>query len=61
MENQKTELKQLAAQILSGMLANPHIYSSISDDGSKGTQEQQLIAIAIDMAANLIEKVERKN
>ncbi|MEB3181688.1 MAG: hypothetical protein VKL59_22045 [Nostocaceae cyanobacterium] len=61
MKAQKTELKQLAAQILSGMLANPHIYASISDEGGKGTQEQELIVAAMEMAISLVEKVEKKN
>jgi hypothetical protein len=52
------EIKQIAAQLLAGMLANPHIYANISDEGSNGQQEQVLITIAIDMAQSLIEKIE---
>ena len=52
------EVKQIAAQLLSGMLANPHIYASLSDEGGKGQQEQNLIAIAVEMAEKLIGKVE---
>jgi hypothetical protein len=40
------------------MLANPHIYANVSDEGSNGQQEQVLITIAIDMAQSLIEKIE---
>ncbi|MCY6489017.1 hypothetical protein [Leptolyngbya sp. GGD] len=53
-----TELKQIASQILSGMLANPHIYATISDEEGRGQQEQILILTAIEMAEKLIEKVE---
>lgn len=55
-----TELKQIAAQLLSAMLANPHIYASVSDEGVNGQQEQELVAIAIAMAESLIRKVDQK-
>jgi hypothetical protein len=54
------ETKQIAAQLLSGMLANPHIYASISDEGVKGQQEQELIVMAIAMAESLIVKIDEK-
>ncbi|MCU0536608.1 MAG: hypothetical protein MUD14_22195 [Hydrococcus sp. Prado102] len=54
------EIKQIATQLLAGMLANPHIYFNISDEGSNGQQEQVLITIAIDMAQSLIEKIENE-
>lgn len=57
MEN-TDEIKQIAAQILSSLLANPHIYSAVSDEGGHGRQEQELIAIAIDIARCLITKVD---
>ncbi|NJM72738.1 MAG: hypothetical protein HC862_22790 [Scytonema sp. RU_4_4] len=60
MESQTCEVKQIAAQLLSGMLANPHIYASISDEGAKGQQEQELILIAIEMAESLIAKAEKR-
>ncbi len=53
------ELKQIATQLLSAMLSNPHIYASISDEGVQGNQEQELIAIAIDMAKSLIDKIDQ--
>lgn len=55
-----TEVKQIATQLLSAMLANPHIYASVSDEGVNGQQEQELIAIAIAMAESLIRKVDQK-
>lgn len=55
-----TELKQIASQILSGMLANPHIYATISEEEGRGQQEQILILTAIEMAEQLIEKVEER-
>lgn len=52
------ERKQIAAQLLSAMLSNPHIYASISDEGVRGQQEQELIAIAVEMAEKLIAKID---
>lgn len=60
MELPNTEVKQIATQILSGMLANPHVYSMVSDDLGRGPQEQDLIIAAIEMAEILIAKVEKK-
>ncbi len=61
MELPKTEIKQIAAQILSGMVANPHVYPMVSDELGKGPQEQDLIIAAIEMAESLITRVENKN
>lgn len=58
--NKHTELKQIASQILSGMLANPHIYATVSDEEGRGQQEQILILTAIEMAEKLIDKVENR-
>lgn len=58
MESAKSEVKQLASQILSGMLANPHVYSMVSDELGRGQQEQNLITAAIEMAEILITQVE---
>ncbi|WP_315787749.1 hypothetical protein [Fischerella sp. JS2] len=60
MESQANEVKQIATQLLAAMLANPHIYATISDEGAKGQQEQELMIIAIEMAENLINKVDNK-
>jgi anthranilate phosphoribosyltransferase len=54
------EIKQIAAQLLSGLLANPHVYASISDEGVKGQQEQELMIMAIAMAESLIVKIDEK-
>lgn len=54
------DVKQIATQILAGMLANPHIYASVSDEGGRGQQEQNLIVMAIEMAEILITKVESR-
>jgi hypothetical protein len=59
MELQTTEVKQIATQILSGMLANPHVYPMVSDELGRGQQEQDLIIAAIEMAESLITKVEK--
>jgi len=62
MNNEKvSEVKQIAAQILAGMLANPHIYANVSDEGASGQQEQKLKIIAIEMAMQLIADAEKKN
>ncbi|PMB54096.1 hypothetical protein CEN39_00580 [Fischerella thermalis CCMEE 5201] len=60
MESQANEVKQIATQLLAAMLANPHIYATVSDEGAKGQQEQELIIIAIEMAENLITRVENQ-
>lgn len=54
------EVKQIAAQLLAGMLANPHIYAAISDERAKGQQEQELIVVAIEMAERLIATAEKR-
>ncbi|HLP90310.1 MAG TPA: hypothetical protein VK184_17210 [Nostocaceae cyanobacterium] len=59
MSTQPEELKQTASQLLAGMLANPHIYPQISDGGGYGRMEKQLVIIAVEMAQNLIEYVEK--
>jgi hypothetical protein len=56
-----SEVRQIAAQLLSGMLANPHIYASTSDERAKGQQEQDLILIAIEMAEDLTLKVDERS
>ena len=61
MEKKVSELKQIASQLLAGMLANPHIYAALSEEGSTGRQEQTLLLMAIEMAESLIEKAESRN
>ncbi len=60
MNSKANEIKQIASQLLAGMLSNPHIYPILSDEGSKGQQEQELTLIAIEMAENLIQKVDSR-
>ena len=60
MKTHTSEIKEVAAHLLSGMLANPHIYSTVSDELGKGQHEQELIMAAIEMAESLIAKVEQK-
>ncbi len=60
MNTKISELKQVATNLLSGMLANPHIYSVVSDELGRGQQEQDLIIAAIEMAEILLSKVENK-
>lgn len=57
MASQNQDVKQIATQLLSGMLSNPHIYAAISDAEAKGQQERILISTAVMMAEQLIEKV----
>ncbi len=61
MELSKTEVKQITTEILSGMLANPHIYQMLSDNLGRGPQERDLVVAAIEMAESLITKVEEKH
>ncbi|MGK7876261.1 MAG: hypothetical protein AB4426_24090 [Xenococcaceae cyanobacterium] len=61
MDIKASEMKQIASQLLAGMLANPHIYAAPSEEGSNGRQEQTLMLMAIEMAESLIAKVESRN
>ncbi len=51
-------MQQVATQLLAGMLANPHLYASVSEEGGYGQQEQELIVTAIQMAESLIKKTQ---
>lgn len=51
------EIKRIAPQLLAGLLANPHVYPTPSDEGANGQQEQTLIFMAIEMAECLVEKI----
>ena len=53
-------VSSLAAQILSGMIANPHIYSMVSDEGASGEQERILRHTALEIAEALITDVENR-
>jgi hypothetical protein len=55
-----SERKAIAAQLLAGLLANPHVYASISDDLGKGPQEQELVELAVELAAALSDRVEHR-
>ncbi|HEY9621994.1 MAG TPA: hypothetical protein V6C78_16685 [Crinalium sp.] len=54
------QTKQIAAQLLTGLLSNPHIYASMSEERAHGQQEQELISVAIELADQLITKVEER-
>lgn len=56
--NNASEVKQIASHLLAGLLANPHVYANRSDEGSQGQAEQNLINLAIEMAEDLIAKVD---
>ena len=58
MTSRTQEIKEIATQLLSGMLANPHIYSMISDEEGRGQQEQIMLSNAITMAESLMQKLE---
>ncbi len=55
-----SELKQISAQLLAGMLANPHIYTSANDEEVRSQREQTLILAAIELAEMLIQKVNHR-
>ncbi len=62
LQNTRTdEVKQMATQLLAGLLANRHIYASMSDEGGKGQQEQKLVLVAIELAESLIDAVEKRH
>ncbi|MEA5617166.1 hypothetical protein VB711_04845 [Cronbergia sp. UHCC 0137] len=61
MNTQTNQLQQTASQILAAMLSNPHIYPQISDAGGRGTMEQKLIIVAIEIAENLINHLENNH
>ena len=61
MNSKTSEVKQIASQLLAGMLANPHIYPQISDEGHQGQLEQTLILMAVEMAEDLINKAQARN
>jgi hypothetical protein len=52
------EIKQISAQLLAGMLANPHLYPQISDEEARGHQEKILTGLAVELAEALIKTVE---
>ena len=58
MKTKVDETKEIASRLLAGMLANPSIYPNISDMGATAQQEQKLISISIEMAKDLIKKVD---
>lgn len=60
MSEKVEQTKQIAAQILTGLMSNPHIYASMSDEGAQAPQIQELIEMAVEMAENLIAKVEKR-
>ena len=57
MHSQADEVKQIASQLLAGMLANPNIYPSASVQLNR-EQEEELIEKAIAMAETLIARAE---
>ncbi len=57
MHSQADEVKQIASQLLAGMLANPNVYLTESDQLSK-EQQEELIKKAIAMAETLIARAE---
>jgi hypothetical protein len=59
MTDREKEIKEVASQLLAGMLANPHLYTMISDEEGRGQQEQILLSNAIMMAENLVDKVKQ--
>lgn len=58
MTDRAQEIQKVATQLLAGLLANPQIYPKVSDEMSRGQQEQELLLMALELAQNLVEKVE---
>lgn len=61
MHESHREIKEIAAQLLAGMLANPHIYAKVSDEEGRGQQEKNLIITAIEMAEELVKRIDERN
>jgi hypothetical protein len=61
MDAYTNELRQTATQLLTGLLANPHIYLNRSDEGSQGQLEQELMIVAVEMAVSLLETVNQRS
>jgi hypothetical protein len=55
-----SELKQISAQLLAGMLANPHIYTSATDEEVRSQREQTLVMEVIELAEMLVHKVDHR-
>ena len=52
------EIVKIATQLLSGMVANPRLYTMVTDEEGRGHQEQLLILNAIRMAEALVDRIE---
>jgi len=61
-KSQANEIKQIAAQLLAGMLANPHTYQVYPTESGRLNQKQQaeLIETAIALAESLVSKTETR-
>jgi len=62
MKSQSDEIKRIAAQLLAGILANPHTYQAYPTENGKLSQKQQaeLIETAITLAESLVSKTEAR-
>ena len=62
MKSQSDEIKHIAAQLLTGMLANPHTYQIYPTQNGRLNQKQQaeLIETAVSLAEALIKKTETR-
>lgn len=61
MTSKETDVKEIATQLLAGMLANPHIYSMVSEEAGIGQQEHILLSKAIQIAETLVQEIENSN
>lgn len=62
MKSQSDEIKQIAARLLEGMLANPHTYQVYQTESGRLSHKQQteLVDIAVSLAESLVEKIETR-
>ncbi|MEL6581024.1 MAG: hypothetical protein AAFQ14_14855 [Cyanobacteria bacterium J06621_12] len=62
MKSQSDEVKQIAAQLLAGMLANPHTDRAYPMENGKLSKKQQdeLVTTAIALAESLVEKTQTR-
>ena len=62
MKSQSDEVKQISAQLLAGMLANPHTYQIYPTESGRLNQKQQdeLVTTAIALAESLVKKTQTR-
>ncbi|MEM6599205.1 MAG: hypothetical protein AAF635_13770 [Cyanobacteria bacterium P01_C01_bin.69] len=58
MKIREKEIIEIATKLLAGMVANPHLYTVVSDEEGRGHQEQLLVLNAVRMAEALVNRIQ---